>query len=100
MGNLVKITKEEKRFVITGNHECHAPVVVSDEESIFRELREIVKYFFPERFEFDCSGSEISELTIAGLEGAKRLYDFATGKYCNQRRVIQQRLDQLREKYD
>jgi len=81
--NLIKITKNAEGLIIAGNHKFHTPVIVSNEKSIFGELWEITKYFFPEPFDFDYSNIKISDITFSGLEGAKDLYNLGANHYLN-----------------
>ncbi len=94
--NLIRITRNVEGLEIAGNHKSHTPVIVSDEESIFRELREITKYFFPEHFDFDYSNAKISDITISGLEGAKELYNLGANHYLNVKGIHWQRLNLLK----
>ena len=98
--NLIRITRNAKGLAIAGNHKSHTPVIVSDEKSIFRELREITKYFFPEHFDFDYTNAKISDIAISGLEGAKDLYNLGANHYLNIKEITQRRLNLLNGKGD
>ena len=91
----VKITNSKEGFIIAGNHENNWPYNSSNEAGIFKSLSEVIKYFFPEPFDFDYSGAELSEQTIAGLETSREIYNLCVSHYINVTRLHKKQLEKL-----
>jgi len=93
--NIIKITDCREGFIIGGSHRCHAPYIVSDEAGIFRVLDDVVKYFFPEPFNFDYTNAKLSEQTVAGFEASREIYNLCVSHYINVTKLHKKQLEKL-----
>ena len=92
MKNIIKIINSKEGFITAGNHENNWPSCSSNEAGIFRSLSEVIKYFFPESFDFDYSNAELSEQAIAGLEAVRESYNLGASHYIDLKKLNRARL--------
>ncbi len=95
MKNKIKFIQSDEGILIKENQNYRTPLIVDSESEIFKNLREVVKYFFPEPFEFDYSRANLRKETIAGLEGVRDIYDFGASKDMARRKLTKKMVDKF-----